>query len=165
MQLSCSYLIVAVIMSRMDTATATAASPRDLLKQRGLRATRRRVTVLKALLDTTEPMRAAALLARVDGLDRATLYRTLNRLADVGLVRVVVELGGARRFAAVRRNDRTDASPIRFHCTNCGQDLGLPDPSLRVSIDLPRWSPAIEQARIQVTLTGVCPDCATVEAA
>ena len=165
MQLSCSYPIVAVMLFRMDTATATADSPRDLLKQRGLRATRRRVTVLQALLDASAPLRAAALLERVDGLDRATLYRTLNRLVDVGLVRVVVELGGARRFAAVRRDNGIESSPIRFHCTDCGQDLGLPDPSLRVSIDLPRWSPAIERARIQVTLTGVCPDCSAVEAA
>lgn len=138
---------------------------RSLLKSRGLRATSHRQSVLKVLFDAPSPVRASVLLSQVSSLDRATLYRTLNRMVEAELVQVVVGARGVRRFLAVPQGAAAPRIIAQFECTECGRQRCFPQPSLELSLGSSQWAPAISGARVQVTLSGACPDCLAVEGA
>jgi len=58
------------------------------LREAGLRSTGPRVAVLRQLIEQSAPVSHAELCQELksDGLDRATIYRNLIDLADVGIV-------------------------------------------------------------------------------
>lgn len=142
-----------------------APTPRACLRAAGLRATSHRQATLRALRAAPGPLRAATLLQEVPGLDRATLYRTLNRLVEVGLAQVVIELGGTRRFVAVRADQPATFATTLLHCTECNRRIPVPPHGVRVALDLPGWSASLRRAHARVTLRGPCPDCLSPGAA
>lgn len=89
-----------------------------LLHQAGLRATNARTTILNWLTRQHQPVRVEAVWdhAKNSGIDRVTVYRTLEALHGAGIVRQV-DLGHSH--AHYEMND-----PQRHHhhlvCESCG---------------------------------------------
>ena len=124
-----------------------------------LRAAGRRVTPERELLvriinrnphlDATEIYGIAKEKQPRIGL--ATVYRTLNLLKDLGVVRAC-ELGEAHRHYEVQQDDH-----LHLVCSDCGRIIDIPPPeSLR---DL-ATSQGFYVERIRLELIGYCETCA-----
>jgi Fe2+ or Zn2+ uptake regulation protein len=86
--------------------------------------------------------------------DRATVYRILNELARVGLVRRVDVGDRVWRFAAATRPSRTMFA--MFTCTQCHAARQLLEVELRLP---PRVPHALRRNNFQIHLRGSCDDC------
>jgi len=126
------------------------------IRETGLRATPARVATLQFLRESSSPQTHAAVAEYLAplGADKATAFRNLNDMADVGLLRRT-ELGDhVWRFEALT-GDAMHGHP-HFLCVDCGAVSCLQDVQLTV---------ASKQANSQfgevteILLRGHCNDC------
>lgn len=136
----------------------TKEEARGLLKERGLRVTGPRVTVLRLLAEADRPLSHTEVVQRMgdEDCDPATIYRNLVKLREVGLAPVVSRAEGIDRYAlATSKGD--DHHHPHFVCDDCGRVACLPDTvALSMPTDDP-WALSVSQAVVQ--LRGECPDC------
>ena len=128
---------------------------KEELREAGLRATGSRVAVLRCVRVADQPVALADVVARLgaEAPDRATVYRNLVDLADVGLLRRA-HLGDAWRFEG-----QDEKEHAHFVCTQCGNVECAPEVTLEVAAS-GRASPhAVKDGHFQVQLHGVCDDC------
>ncbi|MDD9942269.1 MAG: Fur family transcriptional regulator [Myxococcales bacterium] len=134
---------------------------RELLREHGLRATFARVAVLQCLWDAQGPRSHPEVHEAVAwaGVDRATVYRNLLDLTEVGLLRRS-DLGDhVWRFEPV---DATHADGQGQHphflCTHCGTVTCLPGGAIRLrpSRGAPR---ALRRKDLEIQLRGLCDAC------
>ena len=124
-----------------------------------LRATPSRVAVLALLRGEGHPLSHADVAERLasQGWDRATIYRNLTDLAEVGLLDRA-DLGDhVWRFEAIGAH--ASARHPHFVCTECGSVECLP--GLQLDLGATRRAPrALKQRQVDVKVTGVCDACA-----
>lgn len=94
------------------------------------------------------------------GYDRATIYRTLVTLAEVGILRRA-DLGGVWRFEVVQGTDakrQHERAHPHFVCEDCGEVSCLPDLGLAIGSTrgLPR---AVARNKVEIQLKGRCDNC------
>ena len=106
----------------------------------------RQVTRPVALADVVE-------LLGSEAPDRATVYRNLTDLADVGLLRRA-HLGDAWRF-----EEGDEAEHAHFVCTRCGAVDCAPEVTLQVASSGDESPNALRAGHFQVQLHGICDDC------
>ncbi len=141
----------------------SAQSFQELLRASGLRSTAPRIAVLRYLHDSSEPNSHAELFVALagKGFDRATIYRNLIDLAEVGIVSRT-DLGDhVWRFElrkGVAGTSHSDAHP-HFVCVDCGEVSCLPGLSveLRGATRAPR---SVGKHKVAVQLKGLCDECA-----
>ncbi len=96
---------------------------RSLIRDKGLRTTPARVAVLTSLLAATKPQTHLFVAEALTplGIDKATVFRNLKSLTEVGLLRRT-ELGDhVWRFEAVRSShESNDTTHPNFLCVDCG---------------------------------------------
>jgi Fur family transcriptional regulator, ferric uptake regulator len=96
----------------------------DRLRRVGQRVTPQRLVILGAL-EPGEHLAADEVFARVEpllpGVNRSTVYRTLELFRDLGLVSMTDLGGGARQFELI------DAPHHHLICHRCGAILELDD--------------------------------------
>lgn len=134
-----------------------------LLRAAGVRATRKRVGVLDAVLAAERAVAPAELLERPELtalLDRATLYRTLDLLAERGLV--LRTLGPDRAFRYCAGNGAPGgAAHGHFYCLRCHAMCCLPQAALAVEQVLP---PGAAAGHVEIRVDGLCAACREAEA-
>ncbi|MGE0791664.1 MAG: Fur family transcriptional regulator [Sandaracinaceae bacterium] len=139
---------------------ASPASLKKRLREAGLRATSARAAVLRCLLSTETPLSHADVCAELEslGYDRATLYRNLIDLTDVGLVRRTALGDHVWRFEASSSPHAAEAHP-HFVCTDCGEVTCLPGDAIDVKPGrgIPR---AVQRAEVEIQVRGRCNECA-----
>ncbi|NWG32431.1 MAG: transcriptional repressor [Rhodocyclaceae bacterium] len=129
-------------------------TPAALLRAAGIKVTQPRLRVLGALRAATRPMSHAELEALLGDVDRVTLYRILDTLADHGLATKATDVRGVFRFSATDM-PRPHDDHVHFRCSRCGGVFCLkaaPPPPPR----LPRGF-RLEEADFD--LRGVCAKC------
>ena len=149
------------------------ADPIDaLLSAHGLRRTAAARLVLGWMLahaDTsyTHTQLQAALNDTAEALDRVTLYRLIDRLAQVGLLLCRVDSQRVRRYQAMPAS--VHAMP-HFECQSCHRDSPLSNALKASATDLDRAAQtALETLTalgyqglsLDFAVRGVCIDCAT----
>jgi Fur family transcriptional regulator, ferric uptake regulator len=134
----------------------------DTLRAAGLRRTGPRVAVMQRLEAAAAPLSHGEVAEQLaaKGYDRATVYRNLVDLVEVGLV-TRKDLGDhVWRFELVRaegREHRPDHP--HFLCTDCGDVSCLPEEAVKVVAT--RGAPrAVGRRAVQVQLKGRCDGCA-----
>lgn len=130
----------------------------QLLRQAGERATPVRVQVLRCLIRRGHPISQSQLarLPELAGCDRVTLYRTLNRLRQVGLVHAVEGIDGAWRYCAHRSEARgCPGDHPHFLCLSCGVMTCLTGQKLP-HVDVP---PGVQVQGKQLVVYGRCAAC------
>jgi Fur family ferric uptake transcriptional regulator len=134
------------------------------LKQRlrtvGLRATSARAAVLRCLIEADAPLTHADVCDRLAalGYDRATLYRNLMDLTDVGLS-TRTDLGDHLwRFELAGRAQHDEAAHPHFVCSECGEVSCLPETAVDVKPvrGLPR---SLRKKKVEIQIRGVCNGC------
>lgn len=93
-----------------------------VIREAGLRATPARLATLLLLRQSDSPLTHADVADALasNGIDKATIFRNLNDLAEAGLLRRT-ELGDhVWRFEATRGDTEDDAGHPHFVCIDCG---------------------------------------------
>ena len=104
--------------------TADWDSVRDRIRARGLRWTPQRRNLVEVLSRTDGHITGSELVERCRTIDPATIpstvYRTLDVLEDLGLVRHGHGADGREEFHVL-----PEAEHGHLHCENCGQTLEI----------------------------------------
>jgi Fur family ferric uptake transcriptional regulator len=140
------------------TADTSIDAARALLRERGLQATSARIAVLQILREehshrSVEELRAR-ILERYPLIDPATVYRTLETLADHGLA-VHMDLGDKRTRWVYATDDHH-----HLICRNCKQIVELDDaPFQTLAAELNRRH-GVQVTAHHLVLHGLCAACA-----
>ncbi len=128
-----------------------------VLRSAGLRATPARVATLQMLREAKAPVTHADVAAKLgeSGVDKATAFRNLNDMTEVGLLRRT-ELGGnVYRFEEIR-DDEEDHPHPHFVCVDCGTISCLD--SVKLTASSRRASEMFGEVT-EILLRGHCNDC------
>lgn len=120
------------------------------------RNTQSKEAVLDLLLNTGKAMSRDAIEHKLEiGIDRATIYRVLNRFCEDGLVHKIVAEDGKQYFAVCNKCDEKQIPDNHFHfrCTNCESIECLPE---AVHFSVPN---GYNVKSVNCVLTGICNDC------
>ncbi len=141
-----------------NTLPASIQELKQHIRDGGLRATPCRIAVLRLLEDQTSPLSHSDAVDHLSdrGFDQSTVYRTLNDLADAGLLSRL-ELGDhVWRYELPEHNGARVSHPHHL-CEACGHITCLSD----ISISLAEFDASA--ARVgsvrEVLLKGLCIDC------
>jgi Fur family ferric uptake transcriptional regulator len=121
------------------------------------RSTPSKEAILNVLTDSKKAMSQDAILKKVPlDMDRATVYRVLNRFCEDGILHRIVAEDGKQYFAVCIKCEEKKLADHHFHfrCTKCDTIECLP---VAVQFSLEKGY-AVE--RVNCVLTGVCKDCA-----
>ncbi len=136
---------------------ASTDSAIDLLREQGMRMTPQRIAIVTEIMTTPGyviPMHVIRRIqARIPGVSPSTVYRTLERLEQVGvLVHVHLESGiGYHRL--------NDVQHVHLTCAGCGAEKELPSSALErleglVEHDHGFWPDFTHHA-----ISGLCAHC------
>lgn len=129
---------------------------KEILREHGLKATPARVETLRYLSSLNAPISAEDLFERLrhNGLDLSTLYRTLNSLTSVGLVKKEVGARKENLFSLEREEERH-----LLVCLRCGKKIpleGCPYHEVNESIEEKTGFKVLDH---NTEIYGICPDC------
>jgi Fur family peroxide stress response transcriptional regulator len=126
-------------------------------RQAGMNVTPQRLAIYRALLETDDHPSPEALYERVrpglPSLSLATIYKTLEALARLGLVGELPTTGNARRY---------DGNVDRHHhlvCVRCSRVSDYADPALD-RIPPPSRLRGFTAQHVSVHIHGLCAACA-----
>ena len=129
-------------------------------REAGMNLTPQRLTIYRALLEAEDHPSPEALYERVrpgmPTLSLATIYKTLDTLAGMGLVTELPATGDAKRY---------DANMEPHHhlvCTSCGKVTDYHDPALD-RIAPPKALHGFRARQVSVHIRGLCAPCARAE--
>ncbi|KFF00425.1 transcriptional regulator [Chryseobacterium formosense] len=121
------------------------------------RSTPTKDAVLNVLADSKKAMSQDAIMKKVSvNIDRATVYRVLNRFCEDGILHRIVAEDGKQYFAVCIKCEEKKLADHHFHfrCTKCETIECLP---VAVQFSLEKGY-SVES--VNCILTGVCKDCA-----
>ena len=137
------------------------ADYRELIRAGGFRATAPRLAVLHVLERSARPLTHGEVAEALSdaGYDRATLYRNLMDLTEIGLLNRTDYGDHMWRFEWVGSEEHVSDGHAHFICKSCGTVECLPVDA--VAINSTRKSPkAMRRRELQVELRGLCDACA-----
>jgi Fur family ferric uptake transcriptional regulator len=143
---------------------------KDYLRQHGFRLTPQREAVLEALHDlkgcttTAEQLheRACPAAARNErgqadgGVDLATVYRTLELLAELGFVKCIQTGQKERLWEFLGAEEHPHPHML---CRACGRLTGLEEADVAELRDCLRQRYGFEPSLSDLTIPGLCPEC------
>ena len=123
------------------------------------RKTSGRIAIASALESAPGPLTVAEVHPRAGqqapGLGIATVYRTLKRLQEQGVIRVVALPGGEARY-----EPRSRGHHHHFHCRCCGGVFDVDVDGCRTSLSgREPFAGGYQVEDHEITLYGVCPPC------
>jgi Fur family ferric uptake transcriptional regulator len=132
------------------------------LRERGLRVTRPRMTVLEILgegghLEVDEI--ATRVRDRLDSVSTQAVYDVLGALARAGLARRIEPAGSPARYEA-----RTGDNHHHVVCRGCGQIGDIDCTVGRAPCLDPNTAVGYEIDEAEVTFWGLCPECQALRA-
>jgi Fur family ferric uptake transcriptional regulator len=138
----------------------------SLLRDRHERVTRARQAVIEVLESTEEHLAADEIIARAEasapGVHRATVYRALSTLGDLGLV-THTHVGGSAtvyHLAVPTPSDQPTSAPhAHLQCTNCQAVIDIPVDVLDSLISRVDREVGFQVEPHHAALLGLCADC------
>ena len=137
---------------------------REMLDGMGLDSTSNRLRVLEVIGGNPSPMGAQEIfktLSRTAGINRVTVYRILDLLAEKGLV---IRLSGLGRglVYGLAPNENHPPHP-HFQCRSCGTLQCMQPASLNIDIRDVQRSFAGEITGVDIRVNGICGNCLKTE--
>jgi Fur family transcriptional regulator, ferric uptake regulator len=147
-------------MSRANALPAPWDTVGDRLRMRGLRWTPQRRTVIEVLAEADGHVTGADLVERCrvrdPGTTPSTVYRTLDVLEDLGLVRHAHGADGREEFHVRPATDHG-----HLHCAACGRTWEIGEARAASVAEAFRAFDGFELDVGHVTLVGRCRSCAS----
>lgn len=126
------------------------------LRDHGLQVTYQRLAIYQTLYRTKQHPSAETIYQQVRKcfpmISLGTVYKTLERFSEAGLIQKVSPMTEVARYDAVVEPHH------HFICLNCQMIKDMDDPSLDKAIPLPE-SNGYQFVRAQVIFQGYCPEC------
>ena len=145
-------------MSPTSQLSVDRATVRDRLRARGLRWTLQRSTLLDVLEQTDGHVTGAELVERCRAVDPtttpSTVYRTLDVLEDLGVVRHHHGADGREEFHV-----RPAKAHGHLHCGVCGRSWELGPAELAPLVSALHETRGFEVDLSHVTVAGTCREC------
>ena len=132
----------------------------DRLRSRGLRWTPQRRVLVEVLATTDGHVTGAELVERCRAMDPntipSTVYRTLDVLEDLGIVRHSHGADGREEFHVLPAVEHA-----HLYCRSCGGswELAADDPAISTAIDAFDGSRGFAVDVSHLTMTGLCAAC------
>ena len=130
------------------------------LADRGLRLTQQRRCVVAQIGAQDSHFDAedlvSSLAAGQERVSRATVYRLLPVLVQVGLLREVMAFGHRREYEVVEVSQHHE----HFVCEHCGEVIEFRDQALEDAIEAAAHKRGLEMRHHSVEIAGICPRCA-----
>jgi Fur family ferric uptake transcriptional regulator len=137
----------------------TWTSARDELRARGLRWTPQRRLLLSVLADAKGHITASELLDRCRATDPqtipSTVYRTLDVLEEIGLVRHGHDANGREEFHVLPQTEHG-----HLYCRSCGGSWELPAADASPFVHRLRRERGFLADLSHLSVTGLCAECA-----
>lgn len=130
---------------------------KDLLKRRNLKATQNRLDLLEAIAAFKTAMPYSELQKSLSSMDRVTLYRTIDKLKEQGVLHKAHQENNETFYAICGDKCSTDThhhDHIHFKCVSCGE-VSCEDILEKLKISLPNY----EIHKVSVNVSGVCGGC------
>jgi Fur family transcriptional regulator, ferric uptake regulator len=152
------------------TSGGSAATPRveaalGMLRQKHERVTKARQAVIEVLDGTTEHLVAEEIVVRAEGsapgVHRATVYRALATLGDLGLV-THTHVGGSAtvyHLAVPTPSTQTATTHAHLQCTNCQAVIDISAEALDSLIARAEREVGFLVEPHHAALLGLCADC------
>ncbi len=131
---------------------------RELIRKKGLRSTNARITVIQKLKNTSSPVSHAELADMLvpKGFDKATVFRNLNDLTDIGLV-LRTELGDhVWRFEYNDPDNPHEGLHPHFYCIDCGSVTCLAEKDF---LPIPSTESTVIGNITEILIKGHCKKC------
>lgn len=134
---------------------------RSELRRRSQRMTAQRELVLKSFLESeAEHLSAEEVYRKVLEkrlrISKATVYRTVELLAEVGILRKIVFKDGVIRYELVEKGEHHHHHVV---CNDCGKVVEFPLDSLDTLEALVEEKTGYMLIDHQLKFYGLCPDC------
>jgi Fur family transcriptional regulator, ferric uptake regulator len=126
------------------------------LRDAGFRSGGSRRKVVEMIGDEACAVTALELDGRLEGVGRATVYRTLEQLEDLGLIQRI-DVG--TESAAFEKVDPRGHHHHHLVCRQCGRVTPFEDPDLELAIHRVSGRDDFEIESHDITLRGTCRDC------
>ncbi len=134
------------------------ATVRDELHARGMRWTPQRRLLIEVLSRTTGHITGAELVDRCREVDPATIpstvYRTLDVLEELGLVRHAHGPDGREEYHVLPRTEHG-----HIHCSRCGRSWDIEATEAAALVTALRRERGFEMDLSHLTISGRCADC------
>jgi Fur family ferric uptake transcriptional regulator len=128
------------------------------LRRQGYRATPQRALVLKVLEENQGHMSAEEIGQAVDAaavpLNRSTVYRTLETLTALGMVKAT-RMGRSTYYEISQSGDEHH----HLVCTGCRRTIDLPTAEVERVVARQAGKAGFSISEIEVLVSGLCPDC------
>ncbi len=130
------------------------------LRGAGLRSTSPRIAALRVLLQARAPMSHAELFdeLRDQGFDRATVYRNLIDMVEVGLLSRTDHGDHVWRFEPKLPSPHADAAHPHFVCIDCGGVACLPGVAVKITTT-DRAPRSVSSKNFELQIKGRCDEC------
>jgi Fur family ferric uptake transcriptional regulator len=131
---------------------------RDRLRARGLRWTPQRRTLIEVLAEADGHVTGAELVERCRAVDPtttpSTVYRTLDVLEDLGIIRHHHGADGREEFHVLPGSDHG-----HLHCSACGRSWEVGAAEVATMLEALRRNRGFEADISHMSLFGLCADC------
>ena len=128
-----------------------------ILSYKEVKPTPNRILVLKELVKATRPLSLSDLEVALDPMDKASIYRVLDILAEKDIIHVIEDGSRSVKYEACLNRNGHDINDhhVHFYCdcckkTFCFETIKVPE------ITVPE---GFEARSVNYVLKGLCPDC------
>lgn len=134
---------------------------RETYRAHNMRVTPQRLAVVNELVgDTSHPTAdevATRVTAKMEGVSLSTIYKTLNELVELGLIKRVEGRGAGNEAAHFDSNMEAHG---HLHCKRCGRIVDL-DLTRNCSIDIAELEReySLCVSHIEIEASGICSHC------
>lgn len=129
----------------------------NILALKNIKPTPNRILVLKELMKASRPKSLADLEETLYPMDKASIYRVLEMLAEKEIIHVIEDGSRSLKYEPCHSHDGhvINDQHVHFYCERCKETFCLED------IKVPEISvpDGFEPRSVNYVLKGLCPDC------
>ncbi|MFL2564234.1 MAG: Fur family transcriptional regulator [Parvicellaceae bacterium] len=130
---------------------------KEMLKKRNLKATSNRLSLLKKMQNNGSAMSYSNIRSIMQPIDRVTLYRTIEKLKEKGIIHTAFQSNNEIYYAICGMDCSSENhvhNHIHFKCSKC-ETVTCEDVLNSLNISLPKH----EIHNISVNVKGICEVC------
>ena len=131
----------------------------NILRKNHLSVTDSRCTILHMFLQNTKgAVRHSDIEQGIPGLDRVTIYRTLQVFSEKGIIHSIPSLDGAVRYALCHsgcEEGQHHDNHVHFVCSKCSNTVCLD----HVTIPAVKLPVGFKASEFQMVVNGICKSC------
>lgn len=129
----------------------------DILEQKGIKPTANRILVVRELLRSNSPLNLAKLETALDTIDKASIFRVLELLAEKEIVHVIEDGSRSLKYEICHCGSHHEIfhQHVHFYCEICRETFCLED----VHVPKIKIPDGFRPKSVNYVLKGVCPKC------